>query len=65
MRREAEIPDAHGFTIRRVRCYEMPSLGEAREKFEKAVKQQVTWPPMDDSPVDSEREFGGNDEVEL
>ncbi len=62
VRRNVEIHDAHGIAIRRAWCYQLPSLGAAREIFEIAVGQSVTW-PIDDNPDGSERHTGGNDEV--
>lgn len=64
VRRNVEIHDAHGIAIRRAWCYQLPSLGAAREIFEIAVGQSVTW-PIDDNPDGSERHAGGADEVQL
>ena len=50
-KRTDSVDDAHGTRIARVWCYLLPSLSEARESFQHAVGQRVTWPvePAEDS----------------
>jgi len=44
-RRSAEVRDETGATMaRRVRCYLLPSLEQAREAFENLLGQRVPWP---------------------
>ena len=44
-RRSAEVRDETGATmVRRVRCYLLPSLEQAREAFENLLGQRVPWP---------------------
>jgi hypothetical protein len=58
-RRSAEIVDDDGhMVIKRVRCYLLPKLSEAREAFEALVDQPVTW-PVDDG---ADGVQGGSDE---
>jgi Family of unknown function (DUF5906) len=46
------VGDARGQQIkRRVSCYFLPSLAEARAQFEKAVEQKIDWPPEDQRDV--------------
>jgi len=62
VRRDAEVPDAHGTAIRRVRCYLLPSLEDARERFESAVNQKIPW-PIDDDPADPAPKTGGENDT--
>jgi hypothetical protein len=44
-RRSTEVRDEAGMTmVRRVRCYLLPSLEQAREAFESLLGQRVPWP---------------------
>ena len=44
-RRSTEVRDETGATVvRRVRCYLLPSLEQAREAFEDLLGQRVPWP---------------------
>jgi hypothetical protein len=52
VRRAAEVEDHDGNTVtRRVWCYQMPSLAEARAAFERQLGQTVSW-PVDDEPTE-------------
>ena len=44
-RRSTEVRDEAGMkVVRRVRCYLLPSLEQAREAFENLLGQRVPWP---------------------
>jgi hypothetical protein len=55
-KRMASVADAHGTAIKRVWCYLLPSLVEARESFERVVGQSVAWPSDDDAEGTSKGE---------
>ncbi|MGD0024503.1 MAG: primase-helicase family protein [Xanthobacteraceae bacterium] len=57
-KRRAEVNDAHG---KRVWCYLLPPLNEARENFANAVGQNVVW-SIDDEPIGGDSAGGEYDE---
>jgi hypothetical protein len=54
------VEDARGRLVsKRVPCYFLPSLSEAKALFEKAVEQRIEWPQEDERDVI----HGGDDDV--
>ena len=47
-RRTASIDGDRGASVRRVWCYRLPPLAEARKAFERAIEQTVEWPSEND-----------------
>jgi hypothetical protein len=64
-KRNVQVEDEHGVggAFKRVWCYMLPSLAEARAHFEQIVNQAVDWPA--DDPVADESREREDDEVKL
>jgi hypothetical protein len=62
VKRQVQIDDAHGITVKRAHCYLLPPLSAVRENFEKAVGQRVAWPEDEADIANSDDQTGTDDE---